>query len=125
MSQILTSWDIAPCPCIKSNEFKYFPLTSSVFVAKVGKSPDIAESHRHGDAGEQKVQLVSPFASLVFVPLLIDDVDVREFLSLPNLELDEVIMLFIIGHGLCVLEGHVLSGKIKSLNVYLFLFCRR
>ena len=103
----------------------FLSLTSSIFVAEVGKSPDIAEANRHRDAGEQEVQLVAPLASLVLIPLLVDDVDVRKLLSLPDLELDEVIVLLIIGQGLCVLKGHILASKIKCLNVNLFLFRRR
>ena len=134
-----------------------FSLTSSVFVAKIGKPPDIAQSHRHGDAGEQEVQFVPPLTSLVlrilikgvnfcnkmksnqlnqyfssknetakkFIPpCLVDDVDVRELVGVPGLELDEVVVLLVVRHGLRVLEGHVLPGEIKSLNVYLLLFCR-
>ena len=47
--------------------------TSSILVAEIRKPPDIAETHRHGDAGEQEVELVPPLTSFG-VPVLITEI---------------------------------------------------
>ena len=44
-------------------------LTSSIFVAKVGEPPDVAETHGHGDAGEQEVELAAEGAPLLVLVL--------------------------------------------------------
>jgi hypothetical protein len=43
--------------------------TSTVFVAEVGKPPDVAQSHGHGYTREQKVQLVRETPSLLILLL--------------------------------------------------------
>ena len=76
----------------------------------------IAESHWDWDAGEKEVQLVAPLSPLSLTVLLAY-VDLRDLVRLLGFELDEVIVLLIVGESLGVLQGHVLAGKVKSLYV--------
>ena len=45
-------------------------LLTSMFVTEVGEPPDIAESHRIAQAGEEEVTLIVPTPSVGFLLLL-------------------------------------------------------
>jgi hypothetical protein len=58
--------------------------TSAVFIAEVGKPPDVAQSHGHGYTREQKVQLVRETPSLLIL-LLKKIVNIKLLLLLTKL----------------------------------------
>ena len=58
--------------------------TSSILVAEIGKPPNIAEAHRHGDAGEEEVQLVAPLASLSVAVLITEMLTFQQILNLTD-----------------------------------------
>ena len=77
-------------------------LASTILITQIREPPDISEANRHRNTGEQEVEFVSPLSSLVLC-IIINDVDLRELVGVTNFELDEVVVLLILGHGLRVL----------------------
>ena len=63
-----------PCGVKREKKSKF---TSAIFVADVGKPPDVAQVHGKTDDGEKEVDLLAPALSLWFLLLLLHQVGRR------------------------------------------------